>query len=185
MTTFEIKRHIEFCENFQGINLNEFFINADHNTSNDQIVDAFIRSRSFVYDCLWDSMKKETKEHCHEQTGFLRRAFDFNKVKITDFKKCSKEETVNFLFAFLNKSDWGDDKSTFSNILDKYLEIHERFLSDDFYIISQDWFDKGNWSERGDERLFTPECLIYSYYFLIISIDRNSGSLAITEWVYD
>ena len=55
-------------------------------------------------------MKKGPKQYLHGQANFLIRAFDFNKVKITDFKKSTKKETTKFLIAFLNDPEWGDDE---------------------------------------------------------------------------
>ena len=110
----------------------------------------------------------------------MRRAFNFDKAKITDFKKYTKEEARKFLIDFLNESDWGDnDGGEFSDLRERYFEIHKKITSNDFYIISKDWF------ETNDERLIEPENWCYSYYFLIISVDRNSNLLTLTEWTYD
>jgi len=173
MIIFEINRHIEINENFQGINLTEFSFNIDNNIDNDQIVDIFIKSNAFTYDSLRDCIKNEPDK------GYLRRTFNFDKAKITDFKKYVKKEAGKFLIDFLNEPDWGEDRIEFSNLLDKYLEIHEQLMSNDFYIISKDWF------ENNDERVIEPESWCYIYYFLIISVDRNSNLLTLTEWTYD
>ena len=173
MITFETKRHIEINENYQGINLTEFSFNTDTSIDNDQIVNTFIRSSAFTYDSLRDCIKKEPDK------GYLRRTFNFDKVKISDFNKYDKKETLKFLIDFLNESDWGEDRIEFSNLLDKYFEIHEQLISNEFYIISKDWFDKS------DKRLIELENWCYIYYFLIISIDRHSNLLTLTEWTYD
>ncbi len=107
------------------------------------------------------------------------RAFNIDRIKISDFKKLNKEETTKFLFDFLNEKDWGDDKNEFATLLNKYFEIHEQFDNNDFYVISKDWFD------RDDEKVIEPESWCYIYYFLIISVDRNSNLLTSTEWQYD
>lgn len=84
MVTFETKRHIEINESYQGINLTEFAIGVDDQIDNDQIVDSFIRSKQFSLDSLRDCIKAEPDK------GYLRRAFDVDKIKITDFKKQTK-----------------------------------------------------------------------------------------------
>ncbi len=174
MTTFETKRHIEINESYQGINLTEFSILTDNSTNNDQIIQTFIRSTNFSVDSLRDVIKYNS-----ENKPYLRRAFDIDRINISDFKKKSKEETSTFLYDFINQSDWGNDRNDFAKLLDKYFEIHNRLGGNNFYIISKDWFDKD------DERVIKPESLIYSYYFLIISIDRSSNLLTLTEWTYD
>jgi len=171
MIIFETKRHIEIDETFQGINLTEFHFKAEPNIDNDQIVNTFIGSSAFTYDSLLDSVKRQ-KEPC------WYRAFNFDKIRITDFKKYSNEETTKFLIDLLNEPDWADDRIEFSNLLDKYFEIHAQLTSNDFYVISKDWFDVN------DERLIELSW-VYAYYFLIISIDRKSNLLTFTEWIYD
>ncbi|MBD8019168.1 hypothetical protein [Kaistella pullorum] len=173
MTTIDTKRHIEINEGYQGINLTEFAIGVDELISNDQIVDTFIRSKKFSFDSLRDFVKAEP------DNGYLRQAFDVDKIKITDFKKTDKQEVSKFLIDFLNEPDWGDDKNEFAKLLDRYFEIHKEFGDNEFYILSKDWFDKE------DERVIEPESWVYTYYFLIISVDRKSNLLTLTEWTYD
>ena len=173
MTTFKIIRHIENDESYQGINLTEFAFVVDEKMDNDEIVDTFIRTNNFSYDSLRDRVKKEPDK------GFLRRAFNIDKIKNSDFRKFNKDETANFLYDFLNEPDWGDYRNDFILLLNKYLEIHKQFGDNDFYVISKDWFGKG------DEKVIEPESWCYTYYFLIISVDRNQNLLTLTEWTYD
>lgn len=173
MTTFETKRHIEIDENYQGINLTEFAINIDKQMDNDHVVDTFIRSKQFSFDSLRDCVKAEPGK------GYLRQAFNVDKIKITDFKKANKQGVSKFLFDFINEPDWGDDRSDFAKLLDRYFEILNQLDANDFYILSKDWFGKE------DERVIEPESWVYIYYFLIISVDKKSNSLTLTEWTYD
>jgi len=78
-----------------------------------------------------------------------------------------------------NEPDWGDDRNEFAKLLDRYFEIHNEFGDNEFYILSKDWFD------NEDERVIEPESWAYIYYFLIISVDRESNLLILTEWSYD
>lgn len=173
MTIFETKRHIEINESYQGINLTEFAIGVDDQINNDQIVDTFIRSKQFSFDSLRDCVKAEPDK------GYLRRAFDIDKLKITDFRKTDNDGASKFLLDFLNESDWADDRNQFAKLLDRYFEIHRQNGHCDFYVISKDWFDKD------DGKVIKPESWCYTYYFLIISIDRSSNLLTLTEWTYD
>jgi hypothetical protein len=173
MTTFETKQHIEINESYQGFNLTEFTIEVAEQIDNDQIVDTFLRTTHFSYDSLRDCIKKEPEK------GYLRKAFDIEKVRISDFRKTDKKGTTKFLFDFINEPDWGDDRNEFAKLLDRYFEISNEFADNEFYILSKDWFNKD------DERLIEPENWCYTYYFLIISVDRDSRTLTLTEWTYD
>ncbi len=102
-----------------------------------------------------------------------------DRIQVTDFRRQSKEETTKFLVNFMNQSDLGDEKNDFMKLCDKYFEIHNPLLGAVFYVISKDWFDKG------DERVVEPESWIYTYYFLLISVDRREKSLTLTEWTFD
>ena len=173
MTIFETKRHIEIDESYQGINLTEFDVKVDEQINNDKVVDTFIRSKQFLFDSLRDCVKAEPDK------GYLRRAFNVDKIKIIDFKKTDKQGVSKFLSDFINEPDWGEDRNEFAKLLDKYFEIHNEFEDNDFYILSKDWFDKE------DEKVIEPESWVYTYYFLVISVDRKSNSLTLTEWTYD
>jgi hypothetical protein len=174
MITFEINRHIEKNENYQGFNLTEFTFIADDKIVNDQIIDTFLHSRHFTFDSL-----RNVEKHNAENKSYLRQAFDIDRIKISDFRKLDKSETAKFLFDVLNQLDWGDDKTEFAKLSDKYFEIHSQLKDRDFYVINKDWFDKD------DKRVLEPENWIYSYYFLILYIDSNSKTLILTEWTYD
>ena len=174
MINFEIKGHREIDISYQGINLTEFSFKANKQISNKEILDTFLRTKHFAFDSLRDCQKSDTEK------GYLRQAFNIDNIKITDFKKGDKEQVLKFLLDFINESDWGDDRSEFAKLLDKYFEIHNQFsIDNDFFIISKDWF--GN----NDDKLIEPESWTYIYYFLIISIDRNLNLLTFTEWTYD
>lgn len=173
MITFANKRHVEFKVNDQVTLLAEFTCAADKEISNDQILETFIRSNSFVIDRLPEGVKNEPDRF------YLKRAFDFEKIKISDFRKYSKEGTAKFLVDFINDPDWGDDRNDFAKLLDNYFEIHAQIETNNFYIISKDWFNIV--AEKSNE----PESWAFMYYFLIISIDRNSNELILTEWNYD
>lgn len=171
--TFETKQHIEIDENYQGINLTEFTFVVDEKMDNGQIVDAFIRTKYFSIDSLRDCIKEEPKK------GYLRRVFNIERVRITDFRKTDKEGISKFLLDFLNEPDWGEDRNEFAKLLDRYFKVHNELGNSEFYLLSKDWFNKD------DEKLIKPESWIYSYYFLIISIERNLSLLTLTEWTYD
>ncbi len=173
MTAFETKRHIEIDERYQGINLTEFVFSFDKQIENDQIVDIFIRSKHFTYDCLRDCIKVDP------DGGYLGQAFNIENVKISDFKKSKKEGVIKFLIDFINEPNWGDDRNDFAKILDKFFEIFKTLNESVFYIISKDWFDKD------DEKFIGPGSWVYTYYFLIISVDRNANLLTLSEWTYD
>ncbi|WP_218620359.1 hypothetical protein [Flavobacterium sp. I3-2] len=166
---FELKNHIEINENYQGISFTEFELNFMAYIFNNKITDTFIRSNEFIYHSLKNCIKEEPDK------GYLKRAFDFKKIKSRDFKKRNKEGTSKFLAEFENESDWGDDKNEFAKLVDKYFEIQNKFNEIDFYILSKDWFNKQ------DKRLIEPESSIYLYYFLILSINRKSNRLMTNE----
>ena len=67
MTTLKIKRHTEINEGYQGFNLMEFIFDTDDNCDNDQIIDTFIRSIHFSFDCLSDLVKKLIRKLGHRE----------------------------------------------------------------------------------------------------------------------
>ena len=172
--TFEVKRHIETNESYQGFNLTEFTFNLSGYLDNDQIAETFIRSSHFSFESLRDVLKNNP-----DNKEYLRCTFNIDKIKLEDFRKLNKSETIQFLIDFLNGPNWGQDKPDFEKLLDKYSEIHQALSEKDFYLISKDWFDKD------DEKVLGREHYLYLFYFLILHIDRETNSLIITEWTYD
>jgi hypothetical protein len=166
-------RHIEIDESYQGLNFTEFGLDEDRKIDNDQIVDKFIRSKQFSFDSLRDCVKDEPDK------GYLRQAFNIDRIKISDFRKTDKQGASKFLLDFLNEPDWGDDRNDFAKLIDRYFEIQKWSEKSDFYIISKDWFDKDT------EKVIEPESWVYTYYFLIILVDRNMNLLTLSEWTYD
>lgn len=112
MTTFEIKKHIEVDEGYQGFNLTEFLFTSNNNNSTDQIVDTFIRSTHFSLDSLRDVIKNDT-----EKKGYLRQAFVIDEIDISDFRKLDKAGTKKFLIDFLNEPDWVRTEKNLQNYL--------------------------------------------------------------------
>ncbi len=171
--TFNIHRHLEIYEEYQGINLTAFTMEVDDQMDNDRIVDTFIRSTHFSYDCLADCVKAEPNKN------YLGQAFNMDNIKISDFRKTDKYGVSQFLFDYINEPDWGDDRNDFAKLLDRYFVIHNELGDNNFYILSKDWFD-----EKQDNVLLV-EWWSYTYYMLIISVDRRSNVLTLTEWTYD
>ena len=75
---FEINRHIEIDENYQGVNLTEFSFTVTDEPNSDLLVDNFMRSKQFSYGSLRDCVKNEPEK------GYLRRAFNIDRIKVTD-----------------------------------------------------------------------------------------------------
>lgn len=173
MIIIKINKHIEINESYQNIDLTEFTVNVDGLTTNDQIVETFIHSKKLSFDNLPDCVKNNLNER------YLRQIFDIDKLKITDFKKTNKQGVLKFLIDFINEPNWGEDRSEFSKLLGIYIEIHNRFEDNEFYILSKDWFDEK------DEILAKSESWMYIYYFLIILVEKKLNLLTLVEWTYD
>ena len=140
--------------------------------SNDQIADHFIREQQLSFNSLRNVEKTE------ENQSFAN-TFNIDRIGIRNFKKVDKKGILKFLYDFLDEDDWGNDKSDFANLLDKYSEIHNQFGDNVFYLFSKNWFAKE------DKEVLKPESDIYIYYFLIITIERKSKLLTVIEWKYD
>ena len=111
--------------------------------------------------------------------GYLGQAFNIEKVGINDFKKFDKTATTKFLVDLLNEPVWEDDRDDFIKLLDIYFQVHKLLKDREFYVISKNWFD------LKDEKLLEPQSWCYTYYFLIIYLDRVGKTLTLTEWTYD
>jgi hypothetical protein len=50
--------------------------------------------------------------------------------------------------------------------------------SDHFFLISKEWFDKGN-------KILNPDGEVYIYYFLIIWFAKDKKVINVCEWIYE
>lgn len=172
MTSFEIKRQIEYIIRFQGLYMSEFKIVNCNQIENNQIISNFIKSKQFRFDSLNDYVNSEPI------IRFSKKVFDFERIIINDFYKTDKNGVLKYLVDFLNKPDWGSDKIDFFKVLERYFDIHNNLNDGDFYILSKDMFD---WDR---EKLINPFSGYLIYCFFIFSIDSLSSTLTMTEWTY-
>ncbi|HEY8562883.1 MAG TPA: hypothetical protein VIL74_21070 [Pyrinomonadaceae bacterium] len=174
MPVFELKSQKEIDENYQGINISEFtYVNSD-NISEENLIVSFIHSKSFAEDSRREIIKNDTANR-----PFLRQAFEINLVSISDFKQLDKNGIKKFLDDYAEADDWGEDGNDFIKIKDGFIELLKGVESNYFYLLSKEWF------EETDEKLREPENWIYTYYFLIIWIDKANKILTVSEWTYD
>lgn len=171
MKTFTIKKHIEISENYQGINITEFLF-SENNSSNENLLLAFIKSRSFTHESIPIVVKKNL------ESAYLRQAFKSDLLNIEDFKILNKKSLKEYLIDFLNSEDWGDDRNDFEVLLNKFFKALENVKTNSFYVIDIDWF-----KESG--KVNDPESWIYIYYFLIFWIENDMETISVAEWSYD
>lgn len=175
MPIFKLNSQKEIDKDYQGINISEFtYINSE-NSSEQELIDSFIHSSSFTE----ESRREQIKNHIGD-IPFLRQAFEIDLVKKDDFKQTDKNGLIKFLNDYADEVDWGEtDGDDFVKLKDKFVEFVNTLKSNNFHIISKDWFDEK------DIRLRQEESWIYIYYFLIIWIDEANKILTASEWTYD
>ena len=170
MRVFQLQNQHCIDHNFQGVCITNFSIIPTADVSEERLLDHFIHSTAFSYDSLREVIKQNPNK------PFLRQAFDPSLLSTDDFKRSSKAEVINFLNDFENEDDWGESFTLNKN---QFLIILDSVKTDCFFIINKDWFAKG------DRKVLEPHDWVYSYYFLIILIDKENSFLIISEWTYD
>jgi hypothetical protein len=173
MMTLTPKRQTELhAGTYQCVRLTECTIDADETASSDDLVDAWLHSKENPFDELQDAATPTA----HKMD--LRQVFDLDQVQVSDFKKTDKQGVVRFLIDFINDPEWGEDRDDFAKLLDRYFNEHHSLKGNECYILSKDWF------EENDGRLIEPNW-IFTYYIVILYLDRKSRTLLVTEWIYD
>jgi hypothetical protein len=163
----------EIREGYQAIFWYIIIIN-DVSNELDHSLNSFLHSDSFRDFCLPFNVKKSAGENYH----FLQRAFNQDTLSISDFKVFSKEQLISFFKDYSTSDSWGDDKNEFVTMMNSYRELLQKEASDHFFLISKEWFDKGN-------KILNADSEIYIYYFLIIWFDEVKKVINVCEWIYE
>ena|ERR1700722_10508627 len=158
---------------YQAIFWYIFLIN-DASDELDLFFNWFLHSDNFRDFCLPFNVKKSARENNH----FLQRAFVQDALSLSDFKVFSKEQLVGFFRDYSTSKSWGDDRNDFVTLMKSYIELVQKEACDHFFIISKEWFAKGN-------KVLNADSEIYIYYFLIIWFDREKRVLNVCDWIYD
>ena len=137
-----------------------------------KVIGNFLHSDNFRDFCSPFIVKKYGREN----NRFLQGAFNQAALEISDFKIFRKEELVKFFDDYSNTNDWGEDRAAFVAVMSDFNEFLRKEGCDSFFLISKDWFKRG-------DRLLSLDSEFYSYYFLIIWLDNRT--INICEWSYD
>jgi hypothetical protein len=166
-------RQDEINEGHQNIFRYLFLTEDVPNIVND-FLDVFLHSEDFKNDCL----PFIVKGNLGKNDRFLKHAFSEEVLSITDFKEFSKEKLLHYFDVYSKDSSWGDDRADFVVLLNKFVDLIRTEKSDQFYLISKEWFEKGN-------EILNDSSEFYLYYFLIIWLDRDKKVVNVCEWNYD
>ncbi len=171
----EFIKQVQITEEFQGILLTVFSIKDNFELADNLVIDKFLKSNFFSFDCLPEKVKQNKKN----PEINLRQLFDNQKISVEDFQEINENEIGNFFINYSNENDWGEDKKEFKILAEKLKAILKDYPSDKFYLISKDWFDKDS------DKMRNPESWIYLYYFLVIWFDKEKKSIIVCELSYD
>lgn len=173
MLEFALKSQECIDSDYQGVCITEFTVLKADSLSKDEVVAQFIKSSAFSRDSLREVIKQ------NPDGGYLKGAFELDKISINDFRKFSKEQIAEYL-KDLENEDWESDKIHFTIIKNKFLSALQTVKIDSFYVIDKNWFEQDNSKVRGEY-----EYWVYIYYFIILWIDSNNSTLTISVWTYD
>jgi len=163
----------EIREGYQAIFWYIFLIDATSDSLESSAND-FICSESFRENCLPFIIKKKPKEG----SRFLQRAFNQDSLNISDFRILTKEDVLLFFSDYATSDGWNDDREDFITLMNGFNEIFKEEPTDHFFLISKEWFDKGN-------KILSADSEFYIYYFLMVWFDTDKKIINICEWVYD
>jgi len=139
-----------------------------------EVIRNFLHSDNFRDFCRPFIVKKYGREN----NRFLRRAFNQDALELSDFKTFGKEELVIFFEDYSNTNDWREDRADFVAVMSDFDELIRKEKCDCFFLISKDWFKKG-------DKLLSPDSEFYSYFFLIIWLGVDNRTINVCEWSYD
>lgn len=172
--SFKFWRQFEILQGQQGIFWYVFLVDENHAGVEDP-VNEFIHSDHLKNDC----QPLIVKEHTNKSDRFLEPAFKPDSLSLTDFKMLKKDELVSFFDEYSKDDTWGkEDKDDFVMIMNKFIQLIPDGSNARFFLLSKEWFDKGN-------SVLNEDSDIYIYYFLIIWLDPEKKIINVCQWNYD
>lgn len=134
----------------------------------------------FVHsDYFKESIRAELVKQAQSETyPFLEGAFNLSNLDATDFRVFTKEGLVHFFHEYAKSDDWGEDRAGFITIMNRFDQLLENETSDNFFLISKEWFNQG-------DRVLSRDSEVYIYYFLIVWMDIDKKIVNVCEWNYD
>src|ERR1700761_8880794 len=125
-------------------------------------VNDLIHSEEFTQYCFPFKVKKSWGE----RNQFLKRAFDLNKLDVSNFKMFNKEELLQFFDIYAASDTWKDDKEKFASLMYEFKEMFKNETANQFFLIGKEWFDK-------DSALLSEDSEFFIYYFILIWFDTE------------
>jgi hypothetical protein len=118
------------------------------------------------------------KQAQSERHRFLEGAFNLSNLDITNFRVFKKESLVRFFHEYAQSDDWGEDRTGFISIMDRFDRLLEKGTTDEIFLISKEWFSQS-------DRVLSQDSEVYIYYFLIVWMDIDKKIVNVCEWNYD
>jgi hypothetical protein len=109
---------------------------------------------------------------------FLQGAFVLDNLDITHFRRFTKEDVMRFFVEYSKSDSWRDDREDFISLVKELNERLSKEPSDHFYLISKDWY-------KLDDPIVNVDSQIYTYYFLVMWLDRVKKVINVCEWNSD
>ncbi|PWU02601.1 MAG: hypothetical protein C5B52_05115 [Bacteroidetes bacterium] len=139
-----------------------------------ELIDTFLNSKYYREDCnISASQANKTNNNL-----FAGHAFDDKLINLEYFRKIKKVELIDFFNEYQSETNWGKDHADFVKIWNKFKQFIVHETVSEFYLISKEWFEKG-------DPILAEISMVYTYYFLIIWLDETTQKIKLVEWKYD
>src|SRR5580692_11163211 len=147
------------------------FLVDNSSTPSDKFFDDFLSSESFELFCQ-PFLKKRTRG---QNDRFLEGAFSREALQISNFRKLTRENLLNFLSDYAKSENWGNDRKDFTTILEQFEKPLKQESAPFFSLISKEWFKK-------KDNLLNADAEIYIYFMLIMWFDAEKKILNVCQW---
>jgi len=184
-----------FLEPYQGVLIHYFRLLDDLRGSDEEIILNFIKTDTFE--------KSDAETYNSYSNGWGNLAINFRLLESSHFLKLNRAELYNYLKNCLTPEEgWTEHGiSIFIKDVNWLKKEMERYDSNKYFVLNIGWFDEnGNrvYDDGASENkirnlnaiakgtIFWDRCVfIYTYYILVIWLERETSTLAACEFLSD
>jgi hypothetical protein len=166
MINYTVLTRSEISTHYSRISHNEYI--CEGQGSDEELLDAFLNPEHFKHEDF-HAAARHSKD---AKANFLGHALNLEQIHLSDFKKMDKQQLLQFFNKPITESINPQTDREEQRLSEKFISLLKAAETEEFYLISKDFFDLNLDAERYFENYkLLYDALIYEPYYLLLWFD--------------